>query len=171
MRKNILLIALSLIITTGLIGCKKDKFDYTFEGKWELGYINYMDRDVVLHGIHKPRINFIENINIIYDFQKNNKLVITTTFASGELKQSEHIYTYIQEGYHPWSSPPQEYQGSYTLQIDTNKFHCVVNPGGGKIMYLIGFCASNGVIIDEIDLEILKYDKIYSWQKTFYELK
>ena len=38
----------------------------------------------------------------------------------------------------------------------------------------MGFSNCNGTVtgvIDEIDLEILKYDEITSWQKSFYELK
>ncbi|MDR0207147.1 MAG: hypothetical protein LBI45_07840 [Bacteroidales bacterium] len=161
-----------MIISTGFTGCKKDKCDYTFEGKWELGHVNYMDSAVVLHGDHsKPWIDFVKNINITYDFQKNNKLVITSISTSGELQQNEHTYTYIQEGSHPYSNPPVKYEGSYTLHIDTFKLRGFVYSAGSRILEISGFCAKNKVIIDEIDLDILKYDGFYYWQKRFYELK
>jgi len=163
-----------IIITLCFTGCKKDNWDYTLEGKWKVSDVYYMDRDVVLHGIHKPNIDFTENLDIIYDFQKNNKLVITTTYITGEIKQSEYSYTYQQGGYHPYSNPPVKYEGCYYLQIDTNKFSCLVSPGGGKSLEITGFSNCNGTVtgvIDEIDLEILKYDEITSWIKSFDKLK
>jgi len=164
---------LTLIFTS----CKKDEYDYTLEGKWKLSSVNYYHRDVVLHGIHVPFIDFTENIEMTYDFQKNNKLVITFS-TSEEVKISEHLYTYSQANYHPFYNPgpdnkkKETFEGSYILEIDGTKHSCVVSPVGVRSIWIDGFTTcGDGVVIDEVDMEVLKHDGIYVWWKTFYESK
>ena len=162
-------------IISVFFGCKKDEYDYTLEGKWKLSSVNYYHRDVVLHGIHVPFIDFTENIEMTYDFQKNNKLVITFSTSDG-VQISEYLYTYSQANYHPFYDSGHEkekkiFKGSYILEIDGTKYSCVVSCGGGRSIWIDGFSTcENGKVIDGVDSEILKHDGIYAWWKTFYEL-
>jgi len=181
MKKNQFII--SVLICLGLTfifsSCKKDEYDYTLEGKWKLSSVNYYHRDVVLHGIHVPFIDFTENIEMTYDFQKNNKLVITFSTPDG-VQISEYSYTYSQANYHPFydsfgkekKRKKDTFNGSYILEIEGKKHSCVVSPGGGRSIWIDGFTTcGDGVVIDEVDMEILKHDGIYVWWKTFYESK
>jgi hypothetical protein len=66
MKKHNLLIALLIYFGLTFIfsSCKKDEYDYTLEGKWKLSSVDYYHRDVVLHGIHVPFIDFTENFEV-----------------------------------------------------------------------------------------------------------
>jgi len=169
MRKNILLIALSLIITTGLIGCKKDKYDYAIEGKWQFRSVYIFVGGVSSDGYlqwHTITTDSLEN-DIIYDFQKNNKLLVTSSI-SGNLQTNEYSYECERRN----SSHNVPNYDAIQLKIGKEIYYGSVSQKYG-IMSLSSESAKSikpQKPIDEIDLVLIEQDSLSSWQKQFIKL-
>jgi len=171
-KANVFILGLFSLIILCLTGCeKKDVYEYmvrNLEGKWKLSTVSYMDTRV-LHGESHTKIDYPKTA--IYDFQKNNKLVVTY-FLSGELYQSEHMYKCEKENYNPLCND----MGSGTcssirLHIDESQFLCVAFP---ESMWIYGFTKDK--VIDDVDLVMVEHDYVKDgyvkgWSKSFVKIK
>jgi hypothetical protein len=132
--------------------------EQTIVGRWKLIEVstmlnsNYDDSEI---------IDYSGN-NIVYDFQINNKLVITG-FISGDLQEGEHLYEYIEPSICPTCLPAE-----YNLKIDNDeKWFFSISSETGK-MSAFGKKTIDQVI-DESGLVVEPGD-VSSWNKIFIRL-
>ena len=166
MKKIVLVfITLILIISIGITGCEKNN-DYSLEGKWKLsmatfsvgGYLYFLPIDS-------------SNNNIIYEFQKNNKLLVTSSISgSSQIRK----YSYKCKG----RKTPSYTEGYHSIQVIIDKDICYGTIGHNRERLLL-FRDSNvpktsvkpQKPIDEIDLILMEQDSLSFWQKDFKKIK
>ena len=134
------------------VGCNKDKKDIV--GEWKLSKVGIVD------GYYQQSETDYSGKNIVYEFQKNNKLVVTSS-TLGKLQTKKYSYKYQKLNVCPTCIPAQN------LQIDKIKYYCLIENG---VMRISSFIKDENVV-DEIDLEMSEKSNILSWGKNFIKLK
>jgi len=156
--KKIKFILIFLLPCLLIVSCNKGVEEKDIIGKWKpCGVLGlYSDLDV-------------ENNNVIYDFQKNNKLIVTT-FISGELQKTEYSYKCVKSYYHPWAD---DFSGRYKrksrsleLYLD-GVFYSWCDPTWYYDEMWIGYLDKGSKVIDETDLLVLEQNHPYDWYKYF----
>ena len=145
--------------------CNKDKHDIV--GKWKLVTVEYMDTAnmVMVDGYYwGSEMDYSEN-NLIYDFQRNNKLTITGSM-SGELQNNKYPYRYKKVS----PSPAIPLYPNPNLQIGEENYYCSVY-SETETMTIRSDGRGKGIGIDEIDLTILKQDNVVIRKKIFNKIK
>jgi len=139
----------------------EDPYKDDILGKWKLESASYM--------YSSPPHDFYEN-NVIYDFQKNNKLIITS-FMSGRLQTIEHSYKYIKTDIRltGWPAPGDLPLNNNLLIDGTYYFLCSYTTYSKMI---ISFPSDDTKVFDEVDLAIIEQQGAvpYSIQKYFKKL-
>jgi len=159
MKKVILKLIAILLPCLLLTSCNKDNDDSNdIIGEWKLNRVTYLDEAIIGSGSWTWTEMDLPSNSIIYNFQKNNKLVITS-FISGKLQKSKHSYKLSNC---PTCDPP------YILQIDKKRYYFEISPENAT-MSIGCFCIPSG--IDEADLAIIKQGNVAGWNKTFVKLK
>ena len=163
-------IVLVLISAIGLTGCKKDKYKEDIIGKWKLESVIVSKSDLYLQ-LHT--INYSEN-NIIYEFKKNNKLVVTSSI-SGNSQKKEYSYK-CERNYDNFCTTysvgllikidKETYSGSLVRKIYDDSSISFDEYGGIALLN----SSKPKKIMDEVDLMLIQ-DSISFWQKNFIKLK
>jgi len=142
------------------VDCNKNNdIDYII-GEWKLNSVMYIDTTSMLDGYYRYEMDLSDN-NVIYNFKKNNKLVITN-FVSEKSSKSQHSYKYHKIFDCPTCDP------FANLQIDATKYYCKIVIDSAT-MSISGFSKTEEPI-DEIDLAVIEKGGAY-WEKSFVKLK
>ena len=149
------------VLLLGFTGCKKDPHDDNIIGKWKLVDISDGDKYPVMP-MGPPEIKDSLKYNLIYDFQKNNKLIILNSVV-GELHENKYSYKYHHAYPEYYGDPPR----GNNLQIEKTKFSCVVFE---KQEVMVLLCHTEK-ILDEYDEMMSMKDSVLYWRKTFVKLK
>jgi len=151
---------ISIMIIAALTGCEKEPYSSEIIGEWKLVEVLYIDTTVTTDGGYPwLKIDYSEN-NLIYDFRKNNRLVITSS-TPGKLQESKCSYKYENIG-------PIIFgllEGS--LRIRKTEYICRISIE--EEMTIHGFDKSKKAI-DEIDLKMMEQDNLMGWTKVFVKL-
>ena len=165
MKQKFYFFSLFTIIILCITGCKKDN-DYSIEGKWKLERVYIFPNEYLFWFT----IECSEN-NIIYDFQKNNKLLVTSSIY-GNLQTKE--YSYKCEG-----------RNVFCTSIDYDDIQLTIGKGifYGSVsqkyerMSLFSESSESAIsvkpkkLIDEIDVILIEQDSLFLWYKEFIHLK
>ena len=133
-------------------GCNKNNDIEYIIGEWKLNSVTITDES------YQPIEMDLSDYNIIYEFKKNNRLVITS-FVSEKSAKSSYSY----KGY----AATPEVDTFNNLQIDGIKLTCYVFRENGLI--ISGF-SKMAEPIDDIDLAVIEKGGVY-WEKSFVKLK
>jgi len=118
------------LITIGSTGCHKGHRDDSILGTWKLVEISC---SVGINANGYPELVDFGKYNLIFDFQKNNKLVISSS-VSEESSIIKHSYKFFTKDLHEFPYYPR----SYNLVIGKKKLDCYVFKETG-VMVLSGY--------------------------------
>ena len=147
------------------ISCEKSVKEKDIIGKWKLHGVEF---DKYLSGIYYEDEFDIENYNVIYDFQKNNKLVVTSTI-SGVLHKNEYSYKCEKSTSHPLAYGTDS-KRSRSLNLYIDGILCCWCIPLEESMWMAGYINKMTKPIDEIDL-LMAEAGIFYLEKEFNKLK
>ena len=156
-----------IIITICFTGCKKDNLDCTLEGKWKLERVHMgISSFFPWHTITIDSLDY----NIIYDFQKKNKLIVTSSI-SGNPQTNEYYYKC--EKKHAFCAS-LDYD-NIQFQIGKDKWDGSISQKYGIMSFSCGSTDSKTTAkpqqaIDIIDFILIEQDSLCFWQKSFIKL-
>ena len=163
--KNI--ISVILLLCLFFTSCNKnDSSKYYITGEWKLAKVIILDTTIVDGHYQHFEVDYSEN-NIIYKFQKNNNLVVTSS------NSQKNRYYKIEDTGSGCSTPYADLQ----IKIDEEYYLCripTMNIGDyqkDETMLIIGKSTNLKQIIDETDLVIMEQEPLSSWHKVFIKLK
>jgi len=163
--KNVIsfLITLVLIISIGVTGCKKDYYKDYIIGKWKLervysydsaGYLNFS----VLKDYSKD--------NIVYEFQKNNKLFVTSSISG--ISQTKK-YSYKCEDRETFCGT---FGVNVLVKVGKETYYTYLGRDVNSFEFETMSISSNFEnVMFEVDRDISKQTDRRSWQKKFIKLK
>ena len=117
-------------------------------------------RHTILDGYYQRfDVDYSEN-NLIYNFQKNKKLIITSS-TPDKMQNKKYSYKYHgQNDCISCDSPPN-------LFIDDSVYYCKIFTGNETM--LTSSFAKTGQVLDEIDITMVDKDDIIWHSKNFYK--
>jgi len=137
---------------------KNDKF---FLGEWKMTKVIIIDTTIVDGHYQQFEVDYSEN-NIIYTFQKNNKLIVTNS------NSQKNKYKYeVEQSDVTCHTPYSDMQ----IKIDNGEyFHLQIstmNSPEYEAMSISGRSANLKKTVDEADLMIIEQSPFCSWRKIF----
>ncbi|MDR2970957.1 MAG: hypothetical protein LBU83_03375 [Bacteroidales bacterium] len=162
MKKPIfLIISLFALIIIGLTGCEKDFYKDRIIGKWKLDKVIFCDTTIIDGHYQQFEIDCLEN-SIIYEFKKNNKLIITNSIL-GNLQITKYSYK-CDKIPGTWC-----YTEPVVLQITIDKETYYYTQYPEDQLSISGESINH--IFDETDSVIIKQENLQIWRKKFTKLK
>ena len=165
MKKYHFLVFAIFMISEGFFSCSKEnckkKFSDNIVGRWKLVSctVNYI----------QPETFDYSKENIIFDFQENNKLVVTGPIPNvlalfDDFQEGEHFYIFSSLNVPCGSDPPGE-----NLVIDNKDTGMYCSPSlDEETMRIVGHKVIGGVIDED---GLITGDDTYGWEKKFIKVK
>jgi hypothetical protein len=169
MKKQIIFWTLSIMAVFALVSCGKDSYKEGIIGKWKLEKVTYSD---LTEYINFSEIDDYSANNIIYEFRKNNKLVVTSSI-SGNTQTKEYSYKF-ENGENFCAT----FGISAFVKIGKENYKVYLGRGisDGTIssefetMSIFGSSKPKN-IIDESDTDIITKENLPNWTKGFIKLQ
>jgi len=166
MKKIVLAFLLSCLFLTN---CKKNNDDTgDIIGKWKLIEVS------IYKNYQQYEITDYSKKNIVYDFQENNKLIVTgnipNLFIFDDFQEGEHFYEYFIPIFHPNGLTGKNLTiDKPNLGDSKGHYYCSVSVNEKTIKMGIGSDKVIGGVIDETGL--ITGGDFFKWDKTFVKLK
>jgi hypothetical protein len=158
-----------IVLSILLFSCGKNSYKDGIVGKWKLDKVTYSD---LTEYVNFAELDDYSENNIIYEFRKNNKLVVTSSI-SGNTQTKEYSYRF-------------EDRENFCATFGVNAF---VKIGKENYNVYLGRGISDGAIssgfetmsisgsskpkniIDESDTDIIAKENLPNWTKEFIKLQ
>ena len=141
--------------------CDKEHSKKDIIGEWKLTKISVVDTTILDGYYQQFDVDYSDN-NIVYNFQKNKKLIITSS-TLGEMQNKKYSYKYHGQNDCILCDPPPN------LFIDESVYYCKIFIGN-ETMLLSG-CLAASQLLDEVDLAMMMKDDIIGYSKHFTKIK
>ena len=174
MKKILFIVSAIFLISVGYFSCSKENtedyqnpFSDNIIGRWNLVEVSVRENDAL------PYPTDYSKENIIFDFQENNKLVVTGPIPDviavfDDFKAGEHFYEYIKQNICPTCKPgPNLFIDKLALGSWERIYFCIV-PLDEKTMKIQIIDKVIGGVIDENGW--LSGGESYSFEKKFIKL-